>query len=193
MTTKKKTTSKKKAGKQNTTMSVALAELTAAIGMSGTEDAVGLVRHLTAMVSGKSYGRKRKINRDTAEETPTKMQEAVHGPDVSTVLGEEIIELVQMGDVFLDADTGEIRMLLGKPLVVAGTTYENIALRNLTVTDWIELDSEPMELMSKGAKLGELLPIVARVIGCTDEEAGQLSAGDINRLWGLFGCFFLGR
>lgn len=192
MATKKKTTSKKKAGKQTTAMGAALAELTAAIGMSGAEDPAGLVRHLTAMVEGKSYGRKRKLNREVAEKALEKMQEAVHGPDVSTVFGEEIIELVQMEDVFLKDDT-TVCMRLDKPLKVGELELEHIELQNLTVSDWIELESEPMELMAKGATLPDLLPIVARVIGCDEKEAGKMSAGMLNRLWGLFGCFFLGR
>lgn len=188
-TTKKKQSTKKPA--KNAALESAISELLVAVGTHPTEDKAGLVRQLAARVDMKPSGRKREISIDNATKTFEKMLEAKQAPDVSAVFTEELTELIRMQDMWLDDEN--IQLKLSSSIKIADTTVSHVTVNNLRTIDFIELDAEPYELLSKGGDLKEIGRIVSKILRCTEDEAFELAPRDINRIWGVFGCFFLGR
>lgn len=194
--TKKKIKSKKKTtgatpATQNNPFQLAIADLMMAISSSETDDKIALINQIVANIQAKPTGRKRVIGEDVAKKTFTEILESLRSPDVPALWALECTEYIRLGDLLLEDGVPYIR--LTQPIKVDGETVKRVEIKNITVGDFIEMEVEPTALVNQGAPLPTLLKIAQKMIGCTDKEAGAMSAGDITRLWGLFMLFFLGR
>lgn len=171
----------------------AVTELMLAIGEATTEDKIGLMRQMSSLIAQEGMKRKRRISDDKAREALQAMIEHVNSPDIPVIIAEEITEYIRMEDLHYDKDRGIVAKFKTPLEIVDGEPQVDFVLKNLKVKDFIALELDPAELYEKGGTLAEKMAIVERVIGCTSGEAEELCVADVNRIWGLFATFFLGR
>jgi hypothetical protein len=188
MSQKKKKSSSKAAPKK-TPYSDEISEFMLAVGASENPDKAALIRQMSAILKQEATGRKRKLSEKVADQALRDALEFYHSPDVSAIFAKELVELFQMEDLAFVQGEGVY--------ITLSTAFKGdrkVLLKNLTVNDFIELDTDPHTLMAPDKTLSDILPVVAKILDCENpEDAGVISVNDLWRIWGQFTCFFLGR